>query len=67
MTIVGFEVKKDGTKNLICFDPMFHEAANVMRLVDNKNFKQKAPADMLKAYRRGKGYLQRYNEFEFLK
>jgi hypothetical protein len=67
MTIVGFEKKKDGSKNLIVFDPMFHDAANIMRLVDAPPFTQKSPADMLKAYRRGTNYLKRHNEFEVLK
>jgi len=67
MTIVGFEMKNDGTKNLIVFDPMFHDAANVMRLVDAPPFVMKAPGDMLKAYRRGTKYLKRYREFEVLK
>ena len=67
MTIVGYEQKKDGSKNLICFDPMFHDAPNVLRLVDNDNFKLKAPEDMLRAYRRGVKYLKKYNEFEILR
>jgi hypothetical protein len=67
MTIVGYEQKKDGSKNLICFDPMFHDAPNVLRLVDNDNFKLKSPEDMLKAYRRGVKYLKKYNEFELLR
>ncbi|KAG0648301.1 Zinc finger-containing ubiquitin peptidase 1 [Hyphodiscus hymeniophilus] len=67
MTIVGFEQKLDGSKNLICFDPMFHDAPNVLRLVGNDSFKQKYPEDMLKAYRRGVKYLRKYNEFEILK
>lgn len=66
MTIVGFEKKTDGSKNLIVFDPMFHDAANIMRLVDAPPFKQKSPADMLKAYRRGAKYLKRHNMFEIL-
>jgi len=67
MTIVGFEQKQDGSKNLIVFDPMFHDNANVLRLVGNGNFKTKSPADMLRAYRRGVKYLRKYNEFEILK
>ena len=46
---------------------MFHDNANVLRLVGNDNFKTKSPADMLKAYRRGVRYLRKYNEFEILK
>lgn len=67
MTIVGFERKRDGSKNLIVFDPMYHDASNVMRLVNAPPFIHKAPADVLKAYRRGLKYLKKYNEFEILK
>lgn len=67
MTIVGFERKRDGSKNLIVFDPMFHDASNIMRLVDAPPLVHKAPADLLKAYRRGVKYLKKYNEFEILR
>jgi hypothetical protein len=67
MTIVGFEQKKDGSKDLIVFDPMFHDNANVLRLVDKKNFRIKSPEDMLRAYRRGVKYLKKFNEFEILR
>jgi zinc finger-containing ubiquitin peptidase 1 len=67
MTIVGIEQKKDGAKNLIVFDPMFHDAANVLRLVGNDKFKMKSPEDMLRAYRRGARYLRKYSEFEILR
>jgi hypothetical protein len=67
MTIVGFEEKLDGSKNLICFDPLFHDAPDVLRLVENDNFKIKSPEDMLKAYRRGVKYLKKYDAFEILR
>jgi hypothetical protein len=67
MTIVGFEKKLDGSKNLICFDPMFHDALTVLKLVGNDKFKHKSPEDVLRAYRRGTKYLKKYNEFEVLK
>jgi hypothetical protein len=67
MTIVGFEQQKDGSKNLIVFDPMFHDASNIMKLVGNHDFRHKAPDDLLKAYRRGAKYLRKYSEFEILK
>jgi len=67
MTIVGFEKKRDGSKNLIVFDPMFHDAANIMRLVDVPSFRHKESADLLRAYRRGFKYLKKYHEFNVLK
>ncbi|TAQ90391.1 hypothetical protein B7494_g1284 [Chlorociboria aeruginascens] len=66
LTIIGFEKKTDGTKNVIVFDPMFHDATSVTKYV-GQTFTHKAPADLLKAYRRGVKYLRRYKEFELLK
>lgn len=65
MTIVGFEKRSDGSNNIIVFDPMFHDAPNITKLV-GQNAKHKAPADLLRAYRRATHYLKRYNEFEIL-
>ncbi|RDL35102.1 DUF1671-domain-containing protein [Venustampulla echinocandica] len=66
MTIVGFEKRSDGSRNIIVFDPMFHDAPNITKLV-GQQFTHKAPADALKAYRRGVSYLRKYNEFELLR
>jgi zinc finger-containing ubiquitin peptidase 1 len=66
MTIVGFEKQLDGSKDIIVFDPRFHDAQNVTKLIGQK-FTHKAPADLLRAYRRATHYLKRYNEFEILK
>jgi hypothetical protein len=66
MTIVGFEKKTDGTRNLIVFDPRFHDASNIIKLI-GRTFVHKDPEDLLKAYRRGNRYLKKYNEFELLK
>ncbi|PMD43403.1 DUF1671-domain-containing protein [Hyaloscypha variabilis F] len=67
MTIVGFERKVDGSKDIIVFDPMFHDSSNVTQLIDIHRFIVKQPEDALRAYRRGVKYLKRYNEFELLK
>ncbi|KUJ20197.1 DUF1671-domain-containing protein [Mollisia scopiformis] len=66
MTIVGFEKQKDGSRNIIVFDPMFHDAADVTKLIGTE-FTHRYPGDLLKAYRRGVKYLRRYGEFEILK
>jgi zinc finger-containing ubiquitin peptidase 1 len=66
MTIVGIEQKMDGSKTLLVFDPMYHDASNVMRLV-GQTFTHRAPDAVLMAYRRDTKYLSKYNEFEFLK
>jgi zinc finger-containing ubiquitin peptidase 1 len=67
MTIIGFERKVDGSKNIIVFDPMFHDSSSITQLIDRKRFTVKQPADALRAYRRGVKYLKKYNEFELLK
>ena len=66
MTIVGMERRVDGSKTLIVFDPMFHDASSVTKLV-GQAFSHKEPEGVLKAYRRGLRYLTKYNEFELLK
>jgi len=67
MTIVGFERKVDGSKNIVVFDPMFHDSSNVTQLIGMNKFIIKQPEDALRAYRRGVKYLKRYSEFELLK
>ncbi|CZT46201.1 uncharacterized protein RSE6_06600 [Rhynchosporium secalis] len=66
MTIIGFERKLDGSKNLLVFDPMFHDSASVTKLI-GLSFKVKKPAEHMGAYRRGVKYLKKYDEFELLK
>ncbi|KAE8444400.1 hypothetical protein EG329_000600 [Mollisiaceae sp. DMI_Dod_QoI] len=44
MTIIGFEKQKDGSRNLIVFDPMFHDAENVVKLVGT-SFTHKYPGN----------------------
>jgi len=66
MTIIGLEKKKDGSKNLLVFDPMFHDAPNVLKVV-GETFRAKIPEDLLRAYRRGVKYLKKYSEFETLR
>lgn len=66
MTIIGFEKKSDGSKNLFIFDPMFHDHSQMLKLVGKKITLRKAYVERLKAYRRGAKYLRRYKEFEIL-
>lgn len=66
MTIIGFEKKKDGTANILVFDPMFHDSSDVVKLI-GRNFSHKNPAALLRAYQRTTKYLRRYNEFEILR
>jgi len=66
LTIVGIEGKNDGSKNLLVFDPMFHDNTSITRHI-GQVFTYKSPGDLLRAYRRGVKYLRRYNEFEILR
>lgn len=66
LTIVGFEKRRNGTRNLLVFDPMFKPSPGIQRLIGT-NFKAAGPERLLKAYRRGETYLGRYKNFELLK
>src|SRR5450432_882284 len=66
MIIVGFEKCKDGTLNLLVFDPMFHDPSNVVKLI-GKELIQRTGGNNLRAYRRSVKCLRKYNEFEILK
>ncbi|PGG98922.1 hypothetical protein AJ80_09439 [Polytolypa hystricis UAMH7299] len=66
MTIVGFEIRKNGSGNLLVFDPMFKASPGIERLIDTK-VNSTNPARLLRAYRRGADYLRKYPEFEILK
>lgn len=66
MTVIGFERQRNGAKNLIIFDPMFHDASNILKLVGRK-FEYTFADTALKPYRRGSKYLRRYREFEVLR
>ncbi|KAI9881370.1 MAG: hypothetical protein M1830_003377 [Pleopsidium flavum] len=66
LTIVGFEKRKNGTRNLLVFDPIFKPSPGIQRLIGT-NFRATSPERLLKAYRRGETYLGRYRNFELLK
>lgn len=66
MTIVGFEIRDNGSANLLVFDPMFKTSPAIHRLIGT-SAKSTHPARLLKAYRRGTSDLQKYKLFELLK
>ena len=66
MTIVGFEIRDSGRANLLVFDPMFKTSPAMHRLIGT-SARSENPARLLKAYRRGASYLQKYKIFELLK
>ncbi|KKZ63187.1 hypothetical protein EMCG_02483 [[Emmonsia] crescens] len=67
LTIVGFEIHKSGSANLLVFDPMFKTSPAIERLIGNNHIRSQDPGRVIKAYRRGPGYLQKHKEFEILK
>lgn len=77
LTVIGFEIRKAGSVNLLVFDPMFKTSPAIERMIDATGSQPSKinvatattanPARLLKAYRRGQSYLQKYREFELLK
>lgn len=66
LTIIGFEIRDNGSANLLVFDPMFRTSPAIKRLIGT-SAKSSEPARLLKAYRRSSSSLQKYNLFEILK
>lgn len=65
ITIVGFERRKDGTCNLMVFDPMYSTSPAMHKLLGRKNIKTARP-EVLHAYRRGSRQLRKHSAFEIL-
>ncbi|KAE8382137.1 DUF1671-domain-containing protein [Aspergillus bertholletiae] len=66
LTIIGFEIRDNGSANLVVLDPMFKPSSAVKQLIGTRA----VPADpirILKGYRRGATYLKKYKIFEILK
>ncbi|KAE8132191.1 DUF1671-domain-containing protein [Aspergillus pseudotamarii] len=66
LTIIGFEIRDNGSANLLVLDPMFKPSSTVKRLRGTRAVSAD-PARILKGYRRGAAYLQKYKVFEILK
>lgn len=70
MTIVGFEVRTNGSRNLLVFDPAFSPTPDMRKAtrstVDGTTFHISHPRALLRRYRRGKWQLQRHHDFETL-
>ncbi|KAJ6171645.1 hypothetical protein N7470_000712 [Penicillium chermesinum] len=62
----GFEIRSDGSANLLVFDPMFKTSPAMHRLIGT-SARSENPARLLKAYRRGASYLQKHRVFEIIK
>ncbi|KAL4942841.1 hypothetical protein BDV06DRAFT_155521 [Aspergillus oleicola] len=66
MTIVGFEIREQGKANLLVFDPTFKTPSSIKNASTTK-LKVSEPSRILKVYRKGANYLQKYQTFELLK
>lgn len=66
LTIIGLEIRKSGSRNLLVFDPSFKPSPGIRRLIGSR-FRALAPEKLLKAYRRGDNYLSKHSSFEILK
>jgi len=67
MTIVGLERLKNGSRNLIVFDPSYKDSTVVAGLRGKTYTSGGRRADFhLESYRKGTSYLRRHNEFEIL-
>ncbi|KAA8634577.1 hypothetical protein SMACR_04511 [Sordaria macrospora] len=68
MTIIGLERDKSGARNLIVFDPMFHDASTITRLIGKEVHPHPMAANMaVNSYRRGSKYLGKYEQFEVIR
>lgn len=65
VTVVGFERRRDGTSNLVVFDPMYHTSPVMQSLIGRKNIKTPRP-EVLQAYRRNARQLGKHASFEAL-
>ncbi|KAL4949596.1 peptidase family C78-domain-containing protein [Aspergillus filifer] len=66
MTIVGFEIREQGKANLLVFDPTF-KTPSVIKHANATKLKVSESSRILKGYRKGANYLQKYQTFELLK
>ncbi|OAG05697.1 DUF1671-domain-containing protein [Paraphaeosphaeria sporulosa] len=65
ITIVGFERRRDGTGNLMVFDPMYSTSPAMHKLIGRKDIKAPRP-EVLYAYRRVAKQLRKHAAFEIL-
>ncbi|OAL51255.1 DUF1671-domain-containing protein [Pyrenochaeta sp. DS3sAY3a] len=65
LTIVGFERRRDGSCNLMVFDPMYSTSPAMHKLIGRKSIRNARP-EVLHAYRRGPRQLRKHAAFEIL-
>ncbi|KKY20528.1 hypothetical protein UCDDS831_g04575 [Diplodia seriata] len=65
ITIVGYERHKDGKRNLLVFDPMFHTSPGMFKILGRRDIRTHRP-EVLQAYRRGDRQLKRHRDYELI-
>lgn len=65
MTIVGYEVKRDGSSNLLVFDPGFEDEPDVVDMIGRKVLHRRYK-ELLELYRKDAKYLSKHDAFEVL-
>ena len=66
MTIVGIAKRKDGSRNLLVFDPAYYPSRDMTKMASGES-DFKYSKSLIKPYRRGKRYLRRFTAFETLR
>ncbi|KAL4902459.1 peptidase family C78-domain-containing protein [Aspergillus multicolor] len=66
MTIVGFEIREQGSGNLLVLDPGLKTPSVIKHAMTTK-IKTMDPGHILKGFRKGPNYLQKYQTFELLR
>lgn len=65
ITIVGLERRRDGTRNLMIYDPMYSTSPAMHKLIGRKDIRTPRP-EVLHAYRRVARQLKKHAAFEIL-
>ncbi|EKG15893.1 Peptidase C78 ubiquitin fold modifier-specific peptidase 1/ 2 [Macrophomina phaseolina MS6] len=65
VTIVGYEQRKDGARNLLVFDPMFRTSPGMAKILGRRDLRTPRP-EVMQAYRRGGRQLKRHRDYELL-
>lgn len=65
ITIVGYEMFRDGSSSLLVFDPMFHTSPGMSKILRRRDLRTPRP-EVLQAYRRDDRQLKRHRDYELI-
>lgn len=66
MTIIGLLIRRDGSRELLVFDPAYAPRKQMIAFASALDTVEHTPR-VLKAFRRGQAYLRKFNAFETLR